>query len=794
MSFTLPTNYANDTVLIVDDTYDNLLVTKKVIQHSLSDINVVTIQNSQKVMEFLKNSDVSVAIFDMQMPEINGIELCKIIKSNPDTAHIPVMLITSHNPTPTLKVQGLEAGADDFLMRPIDNIELVARVKVCLRIFHAEAELRNSTKVVQEEYSYFFQKMLSGFSVHEMIYDEEGKAIDYRFLRANPAFETHTGLVVKDIIGKTVKEVVPGIDQKWIDRFARVVKTGIPDKFTQISAALNKYYEVAAFSVGPKSFAVSFTDITERKKSTLEKNRLLSAIEQSAESILIANAAGEIEYCNSAFEKITGYKNSEVVGENPRFLQSGKHTKEFYKTIWDTLLSGNTWSGKLINRKKDGSIFTEEAIISPVRNESGEVINYVSSRRDTTRENQLEEQLRQSQKMEAVGRLAGGIAHDFNNILCAIIGYVELAKEHVSKGSELDEYISEIEVANSRAKDLVSQILSFSHLTTQDSTPVHIGVILKEALSLLREIIPSTITIRKNINMDCGLVLADATQIHQLIMNLATNAYHSMRDGHGTLTLSLSEVCVTKEELQKREIDQCRHVCIEVSDTGHGIDETTKAHIFDPYFTTKEVGDGTGLGLAIVHTIVQDHGGTIQVTSTINKGTTFKVFFPIIEESELQLKKPSPVCNVGSTILSKNIKREKILVVDDEAAITRTFGIFLRKRGYEVTALTSSVDALNAFTANPLSYDLMVSDLTMPQMTGVELSKKILKIRPGFPIILCTGFSEDAIRDDAIAGGVEDFIMKPVNPKDLLKSILTILDKKKGPEIKNSKTRNDPSN
>ncbi|MBU1238192.1 PAS domain S-box protein, partial [Myxococcota bacterium] len=405
------------TIVVVDDSRDNLLITKKIIEKAIPGVEVVIFQHPEEAMGFLQQATVSLAILDMQMPAINGLDMCKWMKSSQRLKHIPVMLITSHNPSPALKAQGLEAGADDFLMRPIDNIELVARVQVALRISHAEAELRVQADQVQEEYQLFFEKMRSGFAVHEMLYDDGGNPVDYRFLKANPAFETHTGLKVGAIVGKTAREVIPGLESCWVERYHQVLVTGAPVTFEEFSQPLGKHFEVSAFAIAPTLFAVSFADITEKKLASADRNRLLAALEQTADSILITNTRGEIEYVNTAFEKITGYTQQEVRGKNPRFLKSGEHDAAFYRDIWTTLERGAIWSGKIINRKKDGTLFTEEAVISPVRSESGEIVNFVASKRDITREIALEDQLRQGQKMEAIGRLAGGIAHDFNNIL-----------------------------------------------------------------------------------------------------------------------------------------------------------------------------------------------------------------------------------------------------------------------------------------------------------------------------------------------------------------------------------------
>ena len=377
-------------------------------------------------------------------------------------------------------------------------------------------------------------------------------------------------------------------------------------------------------------------------------------------------------------------------------------------------------------------------------------------------------QLRQAQKMEAIGTLTGGITHDFNNILGAIIGYTDLAIIDIPDGSKAKDNLLEAKKAARRAKELVNQILTFSHQSEQKLLPVKISIIIKEALKLLRASLPTTIEIHKHIEGDTGTIKADPTQIHQVLMNLCTNAAHSMRgNGGGILDVRLRNVSISKKS--EIDLDPGLYVKLTVSDTGYGITPDVLERIFDPYFTTKEKGEGTGLGLSLVHGIVKDHDGNITVETEPEKGTTFHVFFPRIEEAEKGADK------VAEESLPNG--QEHILFIDDEFALVDIGKQMLENLGYKVTTKTDSLEALKLFQEQPHEFDFVITDMTMPNMTGEKLAKELMRIRPDVPIILCSGFSEQMTEDDAKEIGIKEFAMKPLVMEDLAKTIRKILNK-----------------
>ncbi len=378
----------------------------------------------------------------------------------------------------------------------------------------------------------------------------------------------------------------------------------------------------------------------------------------------------------------------------------------------------------------------------------------------------LEARLRQAQKMEAIGTLAGGIAHDFNNILFPILGYSEMLMNDAPDNSDLKRDLSMIFNGTKRARDLVKQILAFSRQREYDLKPIKVHLVVKETLKLIRSSIPATIDIMQNI-IDCELVMADYTQIHQVAMNLLTNAYHAMEKKGGKLKVTLKEVDLRADDL--KGMPPGTYVRLTVSDTGIGMDQSTIDRIFDPYFTTKKEGKGTGLGLAVVHGIIKSHGGHISVYSEPGKGSEFHVYLPVIKAQQKTKQ-----------IEIQPIKKsnERILVVDDEKMVVEIQQKMLKRLGYDVTSCTSSVEALKAFQANPDNFDLIITDMTMPNMTGDQLAQKIMEIRTDIPIILCSGFSEKMSNEKAKSLGIKKFLMKPVLIKDLSITIRRALDNK----------------
>ncbi len=682
----------------------------------------------------------------------------------------------------------------------------------------------------------------------------------------------------------------------------------------------------------------SFRDISKRKKAEKSRQRLERAVEQSGETIVITDSEGTIQYVNPAFTQITGYSCEEAVGQNPRVLQSGRHDREFYQSMWKTLLSGETWQGEFINRKKNGGVYYEEATISPILGDDNQITNFIAVKRDVTLlkksqqalieseeyhrnlfndsptplflqdfslladrvqelkaggvdnltdylkqnpdkvkmlaelvktlqmnkaaiqlynmdssemlqdalsrvlisgksqhfidqievftngkdwyegegvnqdsdgnalyivikkvvinrsknglskvlvaindvtklhdmfklKNNLEEQLVQSQKMEAIGTLAGGIAHDFNNILTSILGFSELTLLDLPDGSKAQKNIAQVLVSGRRATDLVKQILTFSRKEPQNIKVLNPHIVVKEVLKMLRSSLPTTIKIEEDIDPECGEVEANETQLHQIVMNLCTNAFQAMEDQKGTLKVTLQLVEINAKEVPgELTTSTGSFVVLSVSDTGCGMDRITKERIFDPYFTTKETGKGTGLGLAVIHGIVESYKGFIKVESEPGQGATFKIYIPALEKNivtALSEIEKNQLLTTGT---------EHIVVVDDEDAILKLHEILFQRLGYKVTSTTDSQEALAEISIHPDRFDLLITDQSMPHLSGVELAREVLKLKPTMPIILCTGFSSIISEKDALAIGIKKYLKKPVELKELARIVRQVLD------------------
>ena len=372
--------------------------------------------------------------------------------------------------------------------------------------------------------------------------------------------------------------------------------------------------------------------------------------------------------------------------------------------------------------------------------------------------------------MEAIGALAGGIAHDFNNILWGILGFTELSLQEAPEGSVLEENLQQVLVASHRAKDLIKQILAFSRMSEQERKPVNIEVVVKEAIKLLRASLPSTITIKHSLQESGNTVLADPIQIHQVLMNLCTNALHAMEQHGGLLEITMMPVDLDDSKiLNFGELNAGPYVKLAVRDTGAGMDADTMERIFEPYYTTKEKEMGTGMGLAVVHGIVRAHHGGIRVLSELGRGSTFEVYLPRVLKDAGDMQASSDPLPTGN---------ERILFIDDEETLVEMTLRMLSHLGYKVTAMTNSTEALNLFRSQPGHFDLIITDLTMPELTGDRLTQEIIRLRPDVPIILCTGFSEKISAERAKEIGLAAFLMKPIVLRELSGTIRRVLDDK----------------
>ena len=861
-----------------------------------------------------------------------------------------------------------------------------------------------------------------------------------RITEANEAYARMCGYTLPELKELSITDLDADENPDDTDRrIARIMKNG-SERFEarhrrKDGTLFDVEVSTAYLEMDGGLFVCFFRDITARKRAEAQHIRLMRAVEQVEESIVITDADGIIQYVNPAFESVTGYASNEAVGRTPRLLKSDRHDEAFYSRLWATISSGNTWRGEIVNKRKDGTLFIENATISPVSDEAGFILNYVAVKRDVTalkeaeerlrkseekyyslfnqstegiylhdldgrildvnqtaceqsgysREEylnrtvfdlhpgnrktnlskaeilqawsrwkpgqqfifeaehqrkdgvvypvevstgvvgygdvkavlaivtditqrreaeakaeetsrlitnlarlvpgviyqyslypdgssafpyaspgmndiyevtpeevrqdatpvfgrlhpedhdrvaeaifesartletfycefrvilprqglrwrwsqaqpqrltdggtlwhgiilditerklaeeeraKLEHQLRQAQKMEAIGTMAGGIAHDFNNILGAISGYTELSLMKLRGDSRIKRYLEQIHASCQRAINLVRQILEFSRLSEKKLITLRVTPLVKEMIKLLREVIPSTIEVRLDIRTEADMIRGDATQIHQILMNLCTNAYQAMQDTGGLLEVTLDAAAVPEiaGNEEQQGLKPGAYLKLTVHDTGPGIDPLIRERIFDPFFTTKKIGEGTGLGLSVVHGIVSSYGGKIVVESLLGKGTSFSVYLPLAGEAESA---------VPGKVLPALLEGEgRILLVDDEVTLTTMMKEMLEALGFTVTVKTSSVEALETFSAQSDQFDLVITDLTMPILTGIALAEKLISLRGDIPIILYTGFLDSAIEERTAKAGIRNVVLKPVAMERLVPLIRTLL-------------------
>ena len=635
-------------------------------------------------------------------------------------------------------------------------------------------ERKRAEKKIQEQYRFLktlFDAMPFPFYL---------KDINAKYLGCSPSYAEIIGVNTEEVVGKRAEDI-------FSDDIAAIHNQADQDLFqnpgTQVYEYRLKYADGSLHDIivskatyyddnGNLTGLVGFyTDITDHKQAEealLSEKLLAEEYINSLPGLFYVFDEQRFVRWNREWKRITGYSDEELAARYGTDFFEGKDRTLIEERMLKVFREGSSEAeAELVT--KDGRRIPY--YFTGLRREFNGKDHLVGLGMDITERKRLEAQLQQAHRMEAIGTLAGGIAHDFNNILSAIMGFTELAIDDVAKGTPLEDNLQEVYTAGKRARDLVKQILAFARQADQEKKPIQLDTIAVEALKLIRSTSPTTIEIKQNIKSN-SLIMGNSTQIHQLFMNLCTNAVQAMEDTGGILEVGVKDAELdSKSSLTQFDLKHGTYLKVTVSDTGPGIAADIIDSIFEPYFTTKGVGKGTGMGLAMVHGIVETYGGKITVDSEVGKGTVFTIYLPITKKREAYRPYDDEKLPSGT---------ERILFVDDELPIAKMGSQILERLGYQVTVRTSSVEALELFRSKPNDFDLVITDMTMPNMTGDELAKELIVLRSDIPVILCTGYSKKINSEMATGIGVREFAYKPLVTADLAETIRKVLDDAKG--------------
>jgi len=941
-----PVGTENPVILVVDDQSEALYTTSKILEKS--GYRVLGAHSGKEALELIRAEQPDLVLLDIVMPGLDGLEVCRRIKNDPELTNIFVVLLSGIQTNTDDQANGLAAGADGYITRPLGNRELVARVEAWLRIRRTETTLRetesrerhlnavlrairNVNRLITKERdldrliwgacrnltetlgyknawialigengdldrtasSGFFESfdpMLEKlrqkdrpYSVREALNQSclivsDDPVLECGECPDSPAQSEYVGFTTRleydDRIHGILSVAVPscyagdGAEQDLFVELAADIAFALHQielqnqrRITEQKLARNEELFRAMFEHGPSGIAIvsrdgrlvmtnaalreilgfsseelenkditeymhpehvateealfreiitgkrrsgrlekrtttktgeeiwvsahlagigfnssdtdllliQVEDITQRRRVEGEHKRLAAAIEQAAESIIVTDREGTIEYVNPAFEQITGYAREKVIGENPRVLKSGQQGDEFYRELWETITSGSVWSGRMVNRRNDGSHYTEDCTISPVRDETGIVSHFVAVKHDVTHTLFLEQQTHHTQKLEAMGRLAGGVAHDLNNMLSPILGYAELLMDDIPHGDARRESIEEVHQAGLRARDLVFQLLAFGRKQALEVKPISLNEVVSGFSSLLRRTLREDINIETILTASNETIEADLGRLEQVIMNLAVNAQDAMPRG-GKLTIETTDVVIDGDDpVESRTLSSGPHVCLSISDTGCGFDAITRARIFEPFFTTKEKDKGTGLGLATVYGIVKQHGGDIRVDSVPGEGTTFEIYLPFVEQesvniSRLKTARGKPESGMGT-----------VLVAEDDRQVRKLICSILKSLGYRVITARTPEDCILEVEQCEDTIDLLLTDVVMPEINGKELYERIRKIQPQLKVLFMSGYTHNVIAEHGVLKEGIQFIQKPFTRQTLAEKIRALL-------------------
>ncbi|MGZ4817008.1 MAG: PAS domain S-box protein [Terriglobales bacterium] len=757
-------------VLVVEDDEDDFLLLRQLLKKTVGDAEVERAATADAAFEMARDERDDLCFLDYRLGEKDGLEVLRELKKR--GLAVPVIFLTGQGDE-EVAVRAMKAGATDYLLKSkltVPSLEAAVRYALALRA--KEDAVRTARRALHAS-EQRFRALVENSSDAIVLLDAEGI-----ILYTSQSMRSFLGYAPEELVETSVFEQLHPDDRACVrETFLAMLQTpGLPCRLEYRCLHKNgelRYLEavwvnrLAEPAVG--AVVINERDITKRKRAEEALHKLSRAVEHSADIVVMTDPQGVIEYVNPAFETLTGYTRQEAIGRTPRILKSGRQDAEFYRKMWGTLLQGKVFRDVLINRKKNGELYWTEKTVTPIVDERGEVRNFISNDRDITERRALEQQLLQSQKMDAVGQLAGGVAHDFNNLLMVISSYAELLSDSIcATNAKAHHQAQEILKAARRAAALTQQLLAFSRKQVMSPRILDLNTVLAEIGKMLPRLIGEDIQVVIRPGAALWKVKADPVQIEQVIMNLAVNARDAMPRG-GQLVLETSN--------ERLDEDYCRlhvgvssgeHVMLTVSDTGCGIAPEIQPRIFEPFFTTKERGKGTGLGLPTVYGIVKQSGGSVWVYSEVGHGTVIKVYLPRANavagtEHEQPAAAPPPR---GS---------ETILVVEDEEAVRESMCEYLTARGYTVLQGKNGVDAKEVLAHTSDKVHLLITDVIMPGMSGAELGRWVREVRAETRILYISGYTESMV----VRQGIEStsgFLQKPFTLTALANKVRQVLD------------------
>jgi len=745
-------------LLYVDDERPNLVAFRAMLRDTYE---VLIAGNTDEAFQLLGMHDIPLIVSDQRMPGMTGTEfLEKVATDFPDTVR---MILTGYSDIEAVITAINRSQIYYYFKKPWNETE------IRLTLAHALESIRTRRQLVDSERRFRGTFEQAGLGIAHL-------GLQGLILRANSQLQDLLGKTEAELLGKPLKtwfaefdpeELIPVPGEQMVTSVREAsVATSLGERWSRLTSS------VSLDGKGDPEYLIALVDdLTERRHTEEQLLKLSHAVEQSPLSIIITDKNGIVEFVNPKFTQVSGFQADEVIGKPADVLTKTNHLPDaVFSKLWGCISSGVVWEGELLNQKKDGELFWARVTISPICNPQGTVIHYMVIKEDITERNKLEDQLRQSQKMEAIGQLAGGVAHDFNNILMVIMGYgsMLMADGHLDDGQK--ENMEHILEYADKAAQLTSSLLAFSRKQVMKLETVNLNEIILHVQKFLVRIIGADVQLKSVVSDSSLSVNVDGGQIEQVLINLATNARDAMPKG-GLLTIETDKQAVDEQFIAANGFGEPGlYAVISVSDTGIGMDEMTKTRVFDPFFTTKEPGKGTGLGMSIVYGIIKQHNGFINVYSEPHVGTTFRIYLPMVSMEAQDEQR-------GGSFEPPRHGTETILVVEDETTLRRLLESILTEYGYRVILAEDGQEAIDKFQGEPGKIGLVLMDLIMPRVNGKEACEAIRKIDPDARVVYTSGYTRDFIDNYAAFDVGTEVIMKPVQPLELLRKIREILDK-----------------